>query len=58
MLAFIMMDYHYIEVKMNDARKLAPCGSFQEAVRIYPRLASFNTKDALIPVNVSSFFPI
>lgn len=34
-----------------------PCGSFQETVRIYPRLASFNTKDTLIPVNVSSFFP-
>ena len=33
------------------------CGSFQETVRIYPRLASFNIKDTLIPVNVSSFFP-
>lgn len=37
MLAFIMTDYHYIEVKMNDGSKLAPSGSFQETVRIYTR---------------------
>lgn len=58
MLAFIMMDYHSIEVKMNDGRKLAPCGSFQEIVRIYTGPAPFTTKDTLIPVNVSSFFLI
>lgn len=53
-----MMDYHFIEVKMNDARKLAPCGSFQETVRIYPGLVSFSTKDTLLPVNVPSFYLI
>lgn len=57
MLAFIMMDYHHIEVKMNEGRKLAPFGSFQEIVRICTRLSPFNAKDTLIPVNVSSFFP-
>lgn len=55
MLAFIMMDYHYIEVKMNDGRELAPCGSLQETVRMYIGLAPFNTNDTLIPVNVSFF---
>lgn len=58
MLGFIMMDYHYIEVKMNDGSKLAPFGSFQEIVRICTRLNLFSAKDTLIPVNVSSFFLI
>lgn len=49
------MDYHYIEVKMNDGRELAPCGSLQETVKMYIGLAPFNTNNTLIPVNVSFF---
>lgn len=53
-----MMDDYCVEVKMNDGRTLAPCGSFQETVTTYIGRAPFNTEDALIPVNVSSFFLI